>query len=243
MWVASKCNLCGDCLVKCLYVDYDKDKAVAEIKALMEGKEAEILSKCITCCACREYCPTGADPHDLILKAQEKFDAFPVTLKGADRMDLAFEAPNEVIFGDPDKPILSLCVMEGQIPEGALDGNSQRHGHASGQGVVEESQGIAGFKGQGQDLSLAGPQVRYERNRRETARHAYLDPFDARQIREIQPFGDPRRNLLDDGRRYDQASGQRPQERKQIKLMKVLQRRCIGEDFTQCVPPTSAPPR
>jgi len=28
MWDASKCNLCGDCLVKCLYVDYDKDKAV-----------------------------------------------------------------------------------------------------------------------------------------------------------------------------------------------------------------------
>jgi hypothetical protein len=37
MWGASKCNLCGDCLVKCLYVDYDKDKAVAKIKAIMEG--------------------------------------------------------------------------------------------------------------------------------------------------------------------------------------------------------------
>jgi len=58
MWDGSKCDLCGDCLVKCLYVDYDKDKAVAEIKALMEGKKAEILSKCVTCCACREYCPT-----------------------------------------------------------------------------------------------------------------------------------------------------------------------------------------
>ena len=38
MWDASKCNLCGDCLVKCLYVNYDKEKAVAEIKALMEEK-------------------------------------------------------------------------------------------------------------------------------------------------------------------------------------------------------------
>jgi len=38
MWDASKCNFCGDCLVKCLYVDYDKDRAVSEIKLLMEGK-------------------------------------------------------------------------------------------------------------------------------------------------------------------------------------------------------------
>ena len=122
MWAASKCNLCGDCLVKCQYVDYDKEKAVAEIKALMEGKKAEILNKCITCCACREYCPTGADPHDLILRAQEKFGAFPITVKDANMMDLAFEVPNELIPGDPDKPVLSLCVMERQIPEGALDG-------------------------------------------------------------------------------------------------------------------------
>src|SRR4030042_813882 len=122
MWDGSKCDLCGDCLVKFRYVDYDKNKAVAEIKALMEGKKAEILNKCITCCACREYCPTGADPHDLIVRAQEKFDAFPI-MKGADMMDLAFAIPSEVIQGDRDKPVLSLCVMERQIPEGALDGN------------------------------------------------------------------------------------------------------------------------
>ncbi len=122
MWVASKCNLCGDCLKRCLYVNYDQEKTVAEIEALMEGKEAEILHKCVTCCACREYCPTGADPYDLILKAQEKFKVFPLTVKGSDRMKLAFEVPSEIITGDPDKPVLSLCVMEKQIPDGALDG-------------------------------------------------------------------------------------------------------------------------
>jgi Fe-S oxidoreductase len=103
-------------------VNYDKAKAVAEIKALMEGKQAEILSKCVTCCACREYCPTGADPYDLILRAQEKFNAFPISQKDAGAMDLVFGVPSKVIPGDPDKPVLSLCVMERQIPEGALDG-------------------------------------------------------------------------------------------------------------------------
>jgi Fe-S oxidoreductase len=105
-----------------LYVDYDLNKAVADIKALMEGQEADILHKCITCCACREYCPTGADPFDLIIKAQEKFKAFPVLAKGADRMELALEIPSEVIAGDPGKPVLSLCVMERTLPEGVLEG-------------------------------------------------------------------------------------------------------------------------
>ena len=66
MWDASKCDLCGDCLVKCRYVDYEKDKAASEIKLLMEGKAADILDRCITCNACFQNCPTGADPADLI---------------------------------------------------------------------------------------------------------------------------------------------------------------------------------
>jgi Fe-S oxidoreductase len=121
MWDASKCDLCGECLEKCLYVDYDKEKAANAIKALMEGKNAEILARCITCCACREYCPVDADPYDLILRAQEKYDSFPIDPKDRAVMDLALEVPNAVMEGDLDKPALSLCVMESQIPKGTLD--------------------------------------------------------------------------------------------------------------------------
>jgi len=122
MWDASKCNLCGDCLVKCLYVGYDKERAVKEVTLLMEGKEAPILSKCTTCCACREYCPTGADPFDLINKMQEKFNAFPVGPSGTAWIDLASQVPNQVVPGDPGKPVLSLCVMENQLPEDCISG-------------------------------------------------------------------------------------------------------------------------
>jgi len=121
MWDASKCNLCGDCLVKCLYVNYDKDKAVAEIKALIEGNEADILSQCVTCCGCREYCPTGADPYDLILKAQERTGAFPIPAEAAGLRPHLYDSQR----GDNRRPgqacSLSLCVMERQLPEGALD--------------------------------------------------------------------------------------------------------------------------
>jgi Fe-S oxidoreductase len=132
MWTASKCDLCGDCLVKCLYADYDKDRAAADIKALRNGEKAAILSTCITCCACREYCPTGADPYDLIVKSLEKFGVFSSAKKNVEKSGFAFEMPVEVVTGDADKPLLSLCVMERQIPRDTL--NSQLF---EGMGVVK----------------------------------------------------------------------------------------------------------
>ena len=128
MWDSSKCDLCGDCLVKCRYVDYDKERAVAEIKLLMEGKEADILSKCITCIACNDYCPTGADPSDLIFKMQEKIGTCPIVVVGRpvlDEMAKGLEGrgePSQLIQGDPDKPVLSFDAFEfGQFPEGTLE--------------------------------------------------------------------------------------------------------------------------
>ena len=120
MWDASKCDLCGDCLVKCLYVDYDKEKAVSNIKALMDGKEAEILRKCITCCACSQYCPNGADPFNLIISAIEKAGVFPVSEEEV--VSGSFGFPSEVVPGDSDKPAISICTMEQYIPEGTLEG-------------------------------------------------------------------------------------------------------------------------
>jgi Fe-S oxidoreductase len=128
MWDFSKCDLCGDCLVKCRYVDYEKERAVAEITLLMEGKEADILSKCITCIACNDYCPTGADPSDLIFKMQEKIGTCPIVVVGKpvlDEMAKGLEGrgePSQLIQGDPDKPVLSFDAFEfGQFPEGTLE--------------------------------------------------------------------------------------------------------------------------
>ena len=128
MWDASKCNLCGDCLVKCRYVDYDKDRGVAEIELLMKGKDAEILNRCTTCMACTDYCPTGADPSDLIFKMQEKMGTCPIVVVGKPARDAlvrAFEEgedPDQLIPGDPQKPVLSFDSFQfNQFPEGTLD--------------------------------------------------------------------------------------------------------------------------
>jgi len=128
MWDGSKCDLCGDCLVRCRYVDYDRDRAVAEIKLLMEGKDADILRKCITCIACDDYCPTGAQPSNLIFRMQERMGTSPIVAAGAPALDHIAKGlegqgePSQLIPGDPDKPVLSLDSFEFErFPEGTLD--------------------------------------------------------------------------------------------------------------------------
>jgi Fe-S oxidoreductase len=128
MWDASKCNLCGDCLVNCRYAGYDRDRAIAEITLLMDGKPADILNKCTTCIACMDYCPTGADPSDLIFKMQEKISTSPIVVVGKPAREAvvrAFEGredPEQLIPGDPDKPALSLDAFRfDYFPEGTFD--------------------------------------------------------------------------------------------------------------------------
>jgi Fe-S oxidoreductase len=128
MWDASKCDLCGDCLVQCRYVDYDKDRAVAEIKLLMEGRDAEILSTCITCMACNDYCPTGADPSDLIFTMQERIGTAPLVVAAKSTLEEwakgleGWGDPEQLIPGEPDRQVLSLDSFQFEdFPEGTFD--------------------------------------------------------------------------------------------------------------------------
>lgn len=117
MFERQKCDLCGECFVKCQYVDYDENMAIQQITALTEGKKADILEECITCCSCNHYCPTGANPFDLITETQEKLG-----MRIADEEFYDFkEIENEIIKGDPGKPVMSLCVIEPWLPPEVLD--------------------------------------------------------------------------------------------------------------------------
>ncbi|MGD9133943.1 MAG: (Fe-S)-binding protein [Desulfobacterales bacterium] len=122
MWHAEKCDLCGDCLVRCQYADYDRDTAAQQIRELMAGKPAEILKLCITCAACNEYCPTAANPFDLINRLQEVHKSLPIPEKSRKFMDSGGTMPSALIKGDDSKPALSMCVMENFIPNDAVGG-------------------------------------------------------------------------------------------------------------------------
>jgi len=121
MFNLSKCDRCGDCFVKCQYVDYSRDKAIREISSLIESKDAEILTQCTTCMACNEYCQKGANPYDLILQLQEEKGILPVSEERFKAFIMMEGMPGQITRGNPYKPALSLCVLKARLPEGAVE--------------------------------------------------------------------------------------------------------------------------
>jgi Fe-S oxidoreductase len=122
MFDVCRCDSCGDCLVRCQYVDYNRDKAIEEINALIQGMDAEILSACVTCMACNEYCTRGANPYDLIMRLHEEKGVLPILEDRLTALPQVEKTPERVTEGDPDKPALSLCVLKNRLPDGALQG-------------------------------------------------------------------------------------------------------------------------
>ena len=125
MFSEEKCTVCGECLVKCYYMDYSEEKAKEEFRKLIKGEPTPVTSECITCCACNMYCPEDADPFDLISRRMEETGTFIGGERAAQQMKMANGAPSSIQKGDPDKPIMNLCTVnliagaiEGQLFEG-----------------------------------------------------------------------------------------------------------------------------
>lgn len=121
MFDAEKCDLCGDCLVRCPYVEYDRDEAVSQFRDLMEGGTPPIVGECVTCLACNQYCEKGANPFDLILSRQEETGILQIPEQNTALFRNLPNAPSEVIPGEPGKPALSLCSVGDMLP-GLFDG-------------------------------------------------------------------------------------------------------------------------
>ena len=122
MFKYDQCNDCGVCFTQCQYVDFTKNEAVQEIQSLKRGENATILKQCITCMACNEYCPTGANPYDLILKLHQEKNIHFVEPGVVEFIEETLTSvPNEIIEGDPDKPALNLCVMGHAYPRNMIE--------------------------------------------------------------------------------------------------------------------------
>jgi Fe-S oxidoreductase len=123
MFDETRCDRCGDCLVRCLYVDYDKERAAFEIDELIAGRPAPILSACVTCLACNEYCPTDARPFDLILERQEQFGSLGIPPELIAAEEARYAAVTEVRVPENEGRVLSACVFsstDAELFEGRL---------------------------------------------------------------------------------------------------------------------------
>jgi Fe-S oxidoreductase len=123
MFYRERCDLCGDCLVECKYTDYNRESAIAEMEALIDGRPTNIAKQCITCAACNEVCPQKANPFDLICEIQEKTDALGVPEPVVQMFDSMCKGRNEIKKGTSGKPAISSCVVGPALPrplEGSL---------------------------------------------------------------------------------------------------------------------------
>jgi len=68
------CETCptADCLVKCRFIDVDKDQAKAEMLRIARGEDSIVFDSCVTCYACEEYCKRGNHPFYLITEKREE---------------------------------------------------------------------------------------------------------------------------------------------------------------------------
>jgi len=110
----SKCA--GQCLSNCLFVDYDEKQAKSDMAKLIKGEPADILSKCVTCYACNEFCPRGANPWELINAMQQKTGLYLYPEEAKKTAKGWTTKEDRIIEGDPDKPAISLGGFMDVLP-------------------------------------------------------------------------------------------------------------------------------
>jgi Fe-S oxidoreductase len=131
MFDNSNCDNCEniDCLTRCQWIEFDsEDDARNEIKKMIEGEQSRVLTDCVTCFACDEYCPYDSHPFDLITTLQEKHNSLDVNENLLQRTIKMYE-PHEEFKPwdgiDPTQPVLNKCAfiktnaknMKGQLFE------------------------------------------------------------------------------------------------------------------------------
>ena len=123
MFKSDQCDLCGDCLVKCQWIEADETTAVQWFKAMMEGEKTPVVDECITCYACNEYCPHDARPFDLIAELQEKYGVVPRERIEEAEARLSFSGELRGVPEVAGGRVMSVCVFgktDGHLIDGPL---------------------------------------------------------------------------------------------------------------------------
>lgn len=117
MFDESNCANCEgiDCLMRCQWIEFDGvEDARSEMINMIEKGESRVLSECVTCFACDEYCPYDSHPFDLITTLQEKNDSLDVNEGMVQRMIKMYEPHDEFRPWDgidPEEPTLNKCAF------------------------------------------------------------------------------------------------------------------------------------
>jgi Fe-S oxidoreductase len=109
MFYPDRCDVCGDCLVTCQWIDADREQAARWMTQMMNGEQAPPVNQCITCYACNEICPRDANPFDLIADLQETSAIVP--RETVDVQENQFAFTGELRATPPADRVMSVCVF------------------------------------------------------------------------------------------------------------------------------------
>lgn len=125
----SVCRNCEtvDCLTRCQYLDLDIEGAKREKRRLLDGEDSFVLSRCTTCYACEEYCPTNNHPFFQIVEIQEDRGMYTAPKPITHQQIKWYSLKGDVELPGPlQAPAVSMCLfpdmeekVQGQLFEGA----------------------------------------------------------------------------------------------------------------------------
>ena len=116
MFDSSSCMECKniDCLTRCQWIEFENlEEARSEREKLNKGENSRVLSECVTCFACDEYCIHNSHPFDLITELQEKYDSLKISPQVLQNTVIRFKPHPELRLKDIDtlKPVLNKCGL------------------------------------------------------------------------------------------------------------------------------------
>jgi Fe-S oxidoreductase len=108
--VCEKCESV-DCLTRCQHLNLDKDSARKEIDKIIRGEASRVLTDCLTCYACEEYCPHGNHPFYLIVERQEEKGIWPVPIPLTKQQILMMAPRGKISPEKVEPPVVNMCFF------------------------------------------------------------------------------------------------------------------------------------
>ncbi len=115
MFKKDQCELCGECLTECQWMEIEQQQAIKWMKEMAEGQHTPVIDNCVTCYSCNERCPNDARPFDLFAKLQEKY-IDPEKKPGIAAMESKFVFSGELKSIPEADPVMTTCVFEKTDP-------------------------------------------------------------------------------------------------------------------------------
>lgn len=100
-----------DCLTRCRYVTLDLQEAKTEKWKIIRGEDSIVLTECVTCYACEEYCPYGNHPFYQIVDLQEEKNIYPAPKPIINQQVKSLSPIGKRKTEDFNDPVISLCAF------------------------------------------------------------------------------------------------------------------------------------